>query len=254
MGDFLYYISLTAILLGIPALVIFTVVAMAKPHIVNKRRKTPLSRKRMLGIGLASILISLIGFGSVMAATEPASVRAQLAAEQAASDKTKAAQDQAAKDAAKPTTKSVTSTESIAFTSSTQNDSSLPSGQTQISIKGVDGVRTITYDATYVNGKETSRKQTNSTVTSQPVNQVTLVGTYVAPAPAPAPASSSSAAAPTDCPNGTYVNSAGNTVCSPYASPSTPAGATAQCVDGTYSFSQSRSGTCSHHGGVATWL
>jgi hypothetical protein len=33
-----------------------------------------------------------------------------------------------------------------------------------------------------------------------------------------------------------------------------PAGATAICKDGTYSFSQTRSGTCSHHGGVATWL
>ena len=35
---------------------------------------------------------------------------------------------------------------------------------------------------------------------------------------------------------------------------SIPAGATAECRDGTYSFSQSRSGTCSHHGGVARWL
>lgn len=33
-----------------------------------------------------------------------------------------------------------------------------------------------------------------------------------------------------------------------------PAGATARCRDGTYSLSQHRSGTCSHHGGVATWL
>jgi hypothetical protein len=33
-----------------------------------------------------------------------------------------------------------------------------------------------------------------------------------------------------------------------------PAGATAQCRDGTYSFSQHHSGTCSHHGGVARWL
>jgi hypothetical protein len=31
-----------------------------------------------------------------------------------------------------------------------------------------------------------------------------------------------------------------------------PAGATARCRDGTYSFSQHRSGTCSHHGGDAT--
>jgi Protein of unknown function (DUF3761) len=35
---------------------------------------------------------------------------------------------------------------------------------------------------------------------------------------------------------------------------SPPAGATAQCTDGTYSYSTTRSGTCSHHGGVATWL
>lgn len=30
--------------------------------------------------------------------------------------------------------------------------------------------------------------------------------------------------------------------------------ATALCRDGTYSFSQSRQGTCSHHGGVAVWF
>jgi hypothetical protein len=35
---------------------------------------------------------------------------------------------------------------------------------------------------------------------------------------------------------------------------SVPAGATARCADGTYSFSQNRRGTCSHHGGVADWL
>lgn len=56
------------------------------------------------------------------------------------------------------------------------------------------------------------------------------------------------------CPNGTYVNTDGITVCSPYSAPTSPAGATAQCVDGTYSFSLHHSGTCSHHGGVATWL
>jgi hypothetical protein len=30
--------------------------------------------------------------------------------------------------------------------------------------------------------------------------------------------------------------------------------ASAQCRDGTYSFSAHRRGTCSHHGGVAAWL
>ena len=35
---------------------------------------------------------------------------------------------------------------------------------------------------------------------------------------------------------------------------SAPADATAQCADGTYSFSLNRSGTCSSHGGVSQWL
>lgn len=30
-------------------------------------------------------------------------------------------------------------------------------------------------------------------------------------------------------------------------------GATAKCRDGTYSFSATHSGTCSHHGGVEVW-
>lgn len=56
--------------------------------------------------------------------------------------------------------------------------------------------------------------------------------------------------------NNYYVNTKGNTVHSPsYTSDnSIPSGASAQCGDGTYSFSQSRRGTCSRHGGVSHWL
>jgi uncharacterized protein DUF3761 len=38
------------------------------------------------------------------------------------------------------------------------------------------------------------------------------------------------------------------------ASADGPPGATARCNDGTFSFSTTHSGTCSHHGGVAMWL
>ena len=38
------------------------------------------------------------------------------------------------------------------------------------------------------------------------------------------------------------------------ATAAAPPGATALCRDGTYSYSKHRSGTCSHHGGVARWL
>ena len=51
-----------------------------------------------------------------------------------------------------------------------------------------------------------------------------------------------------------YTNSNGQHVHSPaYSTGGVPAGASALCADGTYSFSQHRSGTCSHHGGVAQW-
>jgi hypothetical protein len=52
----------------------------------------------------------------------------------------------------------------------------------------------------------------------------------------------------------TYVDVDGNVVQAPVEAPSAPAGATAHCKDGTWSFSQHRSGTCSGHGGVADWL
>ncbi|SRR6266481_2313272 len=51
-----------------------------------------------------------------------------------------------------------------------------------------------------------------------------------------------------------YINRAGQCVHRPVQSQNAPAGATAQCRDGTYSFSQSRRGTCSHHGGVSKWI
>jgi len=55
---------------------------------------------------------------------------------------------------------------------------------------------------------------------------------------------------------GSYTNRYGVEVHRPAhtVSDQAPAGASAQCRDGSYSFSQSRRGTCSHHGGVSRWL
>jgi hypothetical protein len=51
-----------------------------------------------------------------------------------------------------------------------------------------------------------------------------------------------------------YINVDGVRVPSPVFSDTKPAGATARCRDGSYSFSQHRRGTCSYHGGVAEWF
>lgn len=56
--------------------------------------------------------------------------------------------------------------------------------------------------------------------------------------------------------HGSYINKYGEVIHSPAKSKSgkAPAGASAHCRDGSYSFSHSHRGTCSHHGGVANWL
>ena len=104
------------------------------------------------------------------------------------------------------------------------------------------------------------------TTTVDPVPVVTTTVPAPAPAPvapapvapaAPAPAPAAPAPAPAPAPGGgacgadSYVNSSGNCVHDPVAAPSPPPGATALCNDGTYSFSQHHSGTCSSHKGVA---
>jgi len=54
--------------------------------------------------------------------------------------------------------------------------------------------------------------------------------------------------------NGAYTSGSTSTASSSGSSTSTSTDATAQCRDGSYSYSQHRSGTCSHHGGVARWI
>lgn len=92
---------------------------------------------------------------------------------------------------------------------------------------------------------------------------VVAVAALVASAAAPArtaasaaPAASALAAQPgsasaTACGRGFYKNVSGHCVKRPGSDPS---GATARCGDGSYSYSEHASGTCSHHGGVARWL
>jgi hypothetical protein len=111
----------------------------------------------------------------------------------------------------------------------------------------------------------------NSTTITEPVSVIHKAQPYTAPSsqalvqsatelsPVHAPVSASNPATspqftPINCPNGSYANAEGNEVCRPYSAPSAPEGATAKCLDGTYSFSQTHRGACSHHGGVAEWL
>jgi len=86
------------------------------------------------------------------------------------------------------------------------------------------------------------------TYTTVPQTGCVVIGTYSKPAP------TSVGRSVTTVGRGFYTNSQGETVHRPMRANQAPPGASAQCRDGSYSFSAHRRGTCSHHGGVARWL
>lgn len=103
------------------------------------------------------------------------------------------------------------------------------------------------------NQTETTLEPTSQSQTQIPAGEVKGAATPEINQNQQAKPSNTSITAPA-APNGYYENTYGNEVPRPYVAPSKPANASAQCADGTYSFSQSRRGTCSHHGGVAEWF
>ena len=48
-----------------------------------------------------------------------------------------------------------------------------------VEVEGQEGSQTDYYQVTYVNGKETQREHLRTVITTQPVNQVVVVGTGV---------------------------------------------------------------------------
>lgn len=128
--------------------------------------------------------------------------------------------------------------------------------------QGDQNKNNLTPDSSATPASSVTQTDSNTPETAAPTAEAPAQTTAPTPAPATTPTpEQNTAAAPTSSSSNlsndnTYVNSAGNTVHSPATTTdgSVPAGASAKCVDGTFSFSQSRRGTCSHHGGVASWL
>lgn len=77
-----------------------------------------------------------------------------------------------------------TETKPIPFQNIQREDSTIAKGTSYVVTAGVKGVETITHNITLTDGKETDRKS-SSNITTAPIDQVTIVGTYVAPAVAP---------------------------------------------------------------------
>ena len=78
----------------------------------------------------------------------------------------------------------VVSTEAVAFETITQNDATLPKGQTKVIQEGINGERTIYTEVTTANGEKSS-KVVENTITKQPVNRIVAVGTKEDVSPQP---------------------------------------------------------------------
>jgi hypothetical protein len=73
--------------------------------------------------------------------------------------------------------RTVTERKAVAFKTRTVRDGSLDKGDTRVRTKGVRGVRTLTYEVTVTDGKQTARRLLKSEVTRKPVTKVVAVGT-----------------------------------------------------------------------------
>lgn len=190
--DAMYYLSgglMTILLLG---LLVSTLAFLVKPHLLNDRKiiKNPFSRKKILLVGVLAIAGTMVGFGPVLAATEPADIKAaRIERERAAQEAKQKTQntpvETTKKEEPKPVVKEETSTEVVPFTSKEQELSTLAKGEKKITTTGVNGEKTLYYEVTYLDNKETSRVLKKEVITKEPVTQITSIGTYVAPAPKP---------------------------------------------------------------------
>lgn len=79
------------------------------------------------------------------------------------------------------TYKDVTTTESVAYAKKTQNDASLYKGDTRVQTKGQNGSRSVVTRQKLVDGKMVSGEVVSKTMVTQPVDQITLVGTKARP-------------------------------------------------------------------------
>jgi hypothetical protein len=190
------YMSSVFILLLLVSLVGLVWGLIAPHHIARAAKmKRPLTRAHAgLGFGILALLFIILAGITAPPSKPTANVTTD-------SSNTSSTQGKPSSSSS-VTTKQETETQPIAFSTTDENDSSLAKGQTKTTQTGEDGVKTLTYSVTYTNGTQTSKTLVSSTVTTQPVNQVVEVGTYVAPAPQPTPTPAPAPApAPTPSPS-----------------------------------------------------
>ena len=81
----------------------------------------------------------------------------------------------------------MTETQEIPFETTNVDDARLLVGTSEVRTDGVNGVKTLTFEVTIVNGEVTNKVLVSETVTTPPVTKIVAIGTK-SPPPPPAPA------------------------------------------------------------------
>lgn len=89
-------------------------------------------------------------------------------------------QGESTKSVPKVEKKTEQTTKPVPFETQKVDDPNLASGQEEVRQEGVDGVRTITWEVTYTDGRETGRVSVSDGVTTAPVTKIIAHGTKVA--------------------------------------------------------------------------
>jgi hypothetical protein len=150
---------------------------LVSPKSLGKFSKKPLTRKEA-GIGFGALALLFMVLSGIT--TPSASIKTQTPNDPVTQQESSSVSEAESVET-EPITKSITETEVIPFESKTVQDSSMAKGTTKVTTAGVNGLRTLTFEVSTLDGVETSRKLTEERVTTAPVAQVTKVGTKTSP-------------------------------------------------------------------------
>jgi hypothetical protein len=180
VGGFLSILGLSALVVGIVALVKGGIASLA------------IRNRALGGAVLAAGLVVMFTGGGIGAATTPRPVALVDAGSER--DATSSMGSPTATPSPSETTvvTVIVETQAVPFESVTVDDPSAAAGTSVVSVVGVDGVLTLTYRVTSIDGIETARAKVSEVVTTAPVTQVTSIGSRVdrQPVAPPPPASS----------------------------------------------------------------
>ncbi|BDZ47219.1 G5 domain-containing protein [Naasia aerilata] len=163
---------------------------------MNRPRRTAklsdLIRPRTIGFAVGAVIVLAFGTAAIAGNSGRTELAQDVSAVGEFSTPTAApAPAPAPKKTPTETFTTAVATEAVPYAQTAVDDPNRDAGTSVITQVGANGVRTKTFRVTLHDGKEVSREQVSDIVTTPAVDEVTAVGSYVAPvveAPAPAPA------------------------------------------------------------------